>query len=45
MFDKIDINTVDLNHYVYTHNLMLERGLLVAEPLKASMYSDFLEVV
>ena len=44
-FQNIDINTVDLNHYVYTHNLMLERGLLVAEPLKASMYSDFLEVV
>ena len=44
-FQNIDIDTVDLNHYVYTHNLMLERGLLVAEPLKASMYSDFLEVV
>ena len=42
-FQNIDIDTVDLNHYVYTHNLMLERGLLVAEPLKASMYSDFLE--
>ena len=43
-FYSIDINTVDLNHYVYTYNLMIERGLLYADNINASMYSDILEV-
>ena len=43
-FQNIDITIVDINHYVYTHNLMLERGLLKAEPLTASLFSELLEV-
>jgi len=43
-FQNIDIEIVDINHYVHTHNLMIDRGLLIAEPIKASLYSDILAV-
>lgn len=39
-FEDIDIETVDLAHYGYTKNLMIERGLHVGEWLKLTSYQD-----
>ncbi|MDP3465339.1 MAG: replication endonuclease [Sulfuricurvum sp.] len=40
--DEMDIETVNAHHYAYTHNTMIERGLLNADPitLKADLESD-----
>ena len=39
-FHNIDIDTVDDKHYIYTRNLMIEKGLLVGERLKLTALDD-----
>jgi len=39
-FHSIDIDTIDLNHYIYTRNMMINRGLLQAEPMTQDEYKS-----
>lgn len=39
-FENLDIDTVDEKHYYYTHNLMIDRGLLEGEWLKLTSLDE-----
>jgi hypothetical protein len=39
-FNNIDIDTVDDKHYIYTRNLMIDKGLIVGERLKLTAIED-----
>lgn len=39
-FYSLDINAVDDKHYLYTRNLMIEKGLIVGERMKLSSIED-----
>ena len=39
-FHSIDIDMVDMAHYGYTKNLMIDKGLLDGERLKLTSYQD-----
>ncbi len=39
-FENLDIETVDEKHYLYTRNLLIERGLIEGEWLKLTAYDD-----
>jgi len=39
-FHSLDIETVDYKHFIYTRNLMIERGLLVGERMKLTAIED-----
>jgi hypothetical protein len=43
-FENIDISTVNPAHYAVTHNLMIDRGLIVGERLKPSDSYEAVEV-
>ena len=42
-FENIDIESVNPEHYMYTRNLMVERGLMVGERLKLTALEDIQE--
>ena len=42
-FQKLDIETVDYNHYIYIRNLMIERNMLDGERLKLTAIQDMLD--
>ena len=37
-YHSIDIDTVDLNHYAYTKNMMIDRGLLFGEHISLRLF-------
>ncbi len=39
-FQSLDIDTVDDKHYIYTRNLLIERGYVVGERLKLTAIED-----
>ncbi len=39
-FENLDIETIDEKHYLYTRNLLIERGLIDGEWLKLTAYDD-----
>jgi len=39
-FNNLDIDTVDDKHYIYTRNLLIDRGLIVGERLKLTSIED-----
>ncbi|WP_294964675.1 hypothetical protein [Sulfurimonas sp.] len=43
-FESIDINSVNPAHYAVTHNLMIDRSLIVGERMKPSDSYEAVEV-
>jgi hypothetical protein len=44
-FNELDIDTVDDKHYIYTRNLLVERGLIEGEWLKLTALQDLMEEI
>jgi len=44
-FREIDIDAVDDKHYIYTRNLLIERGLIEGEWLKLTALQDLMEEI